>query len=275
MKDLYDFSLDRETHLRFYEQMQGVYKRVYHRFGLGDQTYMTASSGGSFSKYSFEFQTICQAGEDVIYYDEEKRFAVNQADYSPELLADFGLREKDCNFKEAKSIEVGDIYTLGEKYAQAIGLTYKDQQGRVRPVFMGSYGIGVPRVIGAVVELLADDQGLSWPVTIAPYELHLIQLGQNEAVKKTAVELYGALSEAGVEVLYDDRQTAAGEKFAEADLIGIPYQLIVSEKNVIAGELEVKDRRTGRVTNIDEGQIVDGVLKLLTRLKADLNPDQE
>jgi len=263
MKDLYDFSLNKKDHLKFYEEMKGVYQRIFNRVGIGQQTYMTASSGGSFAKYSFEFQTLSEAGEDTILLDLEKKFAVNKQDYSPELLADFGLKEEECNFQEVKAIEVGDIYTLGDKFSRALNLTYKDQKGQEHFVFMGCYGIGIPRLIGTVVELHSDDKGIIWPQAIAPFDVHLLQLSSNEEVKRTAEELYQTLKENGVEVLYDDRDESAGVKFTEADIIGLPYRLVISEKNVTAGEIELQERRTGKVSNIDEAQVLDTVLKLM------------
>ncbi|MCK5320852.1 prolyl-tRNA synthetase, partial [Candidatus Parcubacteria bacterium] len=160
MKDLYDFSLNKEEHDKFYEKMKSVYMKIFNRVGIGDKTYLTMSSGGSFSKYSFEFQTISNAGEDVILYDKDKKIAINKDDYSEEIFIDFNLKKEELKFREAKSIEVGDIYTLGEKYSKALGLTYKDKKGRERVVYMGSYGIGIPRLMGTVVEIFNDEKGI-------------------------------------------------------------------------------------------------------------------
>ena len=238
MKDLYDFSLNKEDHDKFYEKMKGVYKEIFTRMGLGEQTYLTMSSGGSFSKYSFEFQTITEAGEDVIMYDENKKIAINKDDYSEEIFEDFGLKKEDFNFKEAKSAEVGDIYSLGEKYSKALGLTYKDEKGEDKNVYMGSYGIGVPRLMGTIVEVFNDEKGIVWPKSVAPFDVHIINLGQDGE----ALKIYNALLENGVEVLMDDRDVRAGEKFADSDLIGIPIRVVVSPKSLEAGGVEVKRR---------------------------------
>ncbi|MCK5592419.1 MAG: prolyl-tRNA synthetase [Candidatus Pacebacteria bacterium] len=238
MKDLYDFSLNKEEHDKFYEKMKGVYKNIFTRVGLGEQTYLTMSSGGSFSKYSFEFQTITEAGEDVIMYDENKKIAINKDDYSEEIFGDFGLNKADFNFKEAKSAEVGDIYSLGEKYAKALGLTYKDEKGEEKNVYMGSYGIGVPRLMGTIVEVFNDKNGIVWPKEVAPFDVHIINLGQDGE----ALQIYNALVENGVEVLMDDREARAGEKFADSDLIGIPLRVVVSPKSLESGGVEVKRR---------------------------------
>ncbi len=238
MKDLYDFSKDKEEHDAFYEKMKGVYMKIFKRVGLGEQTYLTMSSGGSFSKYSFEFQTITDAGEDVILYDAEKKIAINKSDFSDELLEDFDLKKEELNLEEAKSVEVGDIYTLGEKYSSALGLVYKDAEGNDRAVYMGSYGIGVPRLMGTIVEVFNDAHGIVWPEEVAPFAVHLLDL---ESGGK-ADELYQMLVDEGVEVLFDDRDARAGEKFADADLIGIPLRVVVSKKSLGQRGVEVKKR---------------------------------
>ncbi|MCK5588711.1 MAG: prolyl-tRNA synthetase, partial [Candidatus Pacebacteria bacterium] len=176
MKDLYDFSLNEEQHKEFYEKMKGVYKKIFNRIGIGDKTFLTISNGGVFSKYSFEFQTLCEAGEDILVFDKEKGMAINKDDFNDQVLSDFNINKDDYNFVEQKSVEVGDIYSLGEKYAKAIGLLYKDENGEEKPVFMGSYGIGIPRVMGVVAEIFSDEKGLVWPDSITPFKVHLINI---------------------------------------------------------------------------------------------------
>lgn len=259
MKDLYDFSRNEEEHKAFYEKMKGVYGAIFDRIGIGDRTYLTLSSGGSFSKYSYEFQTLCDAGEDTLMYDSNKGFAINKDDFNDEIFTDFGLNKDDYNFEEATSIEVGDIYSLGEKFSRALGLTYKDKEGNAQNVYMGSYGIGVPRVMGAVVEVFSDERGLVWPESIAPFRVHLILVSKDEddKTKEFAEKIYSELEERGIEVLFDDRDKSAGEKFNEADLIGIPIQAIVSSRN--EGKIELKDRKTGEVEMVDEQEFYDRV----------------
>jgi len=240
MKDLYSFSKDKKEHERFYEEMKEVYMKIFERLGFGDETYITISSGGSFSKYSYEFQTVTEAGEDIIYIvDEDKKIAINKDDFNDEVLKDFGLEKvvKD-NLVQKKSIEVGDIYSLGEKYSEALGLSYKDQDGEEQFVYMGSYGIGVNRLLGTVVEVFSDEKGIIWPESVAPFQIHLLSLGQDEQ----AGEIYKKLKENGIEVLYDDRDVKAGEKFADADLIGIPKRVVVSERSLKEGGVELKKR---------------------------------
>lgn len=258
MKDLYDFSLDKVQHDAFYEKMKSVYMKIFERLGIGDRTYLTMSSGGSFSKYSFEFQTICDAGEDTLVYDEKKKVAINKDDFNDELLADFNLKKEDCNFKEAKSVEVGDIYTLGEKYSKALGLVYKDENGEDKPVYMGSYGIGVPRLMGTIVEIFSDDKGIIWPEEVAPFQVHLVSIaGGNPDVIAEADRIYDLLKENNIEVLYDDRDIRAGEKFADSDLIGIPTCLVVSEKTMAESGVEVISRADGSKKIVSDSEIVE------------------
>lgn len=244
MKDMYSFSRDQEEHEAFYEKMKEVYMRVFDRLGMGDKTYVTISSGGSFSKYSYEFQTVSDAGEDTIYIiDEDKRIAINKDDFSDEVLADFNVSVDKERLRQERSIEVGDIYSLGHKYSEAFNLSYKNEQGEDALVYMGSYGMSPSRLMGAVVELNHDDNGIIWPESVAPFRVHLVNLhAQNEEVSRFADELYAALQGAGVTVLYDDRREAGiGEKLKDSDLIGIPLRAIVSEKNGM--QIEVKKRK--------------------------------
>jgi prolyl-tRNA synthetase len=260
MKDLYDFSLNKKQHDEFYEKMKGVYMNIFKKCGIGDQTYLTMSSGGSFSKYSFEFQTISEAGEDVIIYDEDKKIAINKDDYSDELLKDFKLNKEELNFKEARSIEIGDIYTLGEKYSKAIGLTYKNEKGEDKNVFMGSYGIGVPRLMGAIVEVLHDDKGIVWPENVAPFKVHIVSLSKSEEDQsyQKSKALYDDLVSKNIEVLWDDRlNKGPGEKFAESDLIGIPYRVVVSDRTLAESKYEIKKRNEGESCMTKKDELID------------------
>lgn len=241
MKDLYSFHADEEDLKRYYEIMKGSYRAVFNRAGIGDKTYLTFASGGSFAKYSHEFQTITPAGEDTINICDKCQVAVNE-----EILAE----QKTCpdcgssHLRKEKAIEVGNIFELKTKYSKPFNLVYKDENGLDKDVIMGCYGIGLGRLMGAVVEVLSDGKGIIWPDQIAPFAVHLIELaGKTENVNTEAKKLYDALTEAGVEALYDDRaDKSAGEKFADADLIGIPYRIVVSDKSLAAGGVEVKRR---------------------------------
>lgn len=238
-KALYSFSKDQAEHDAFYEKAKLAYREVYERVGLGAYTYMTFASGGTFSKYSHEFQAISEAGEDIIYVDEAKGVAVNKEVFTDDVLADIGVDR--ASLVEKKAIEVGNIFSLGFKFSEPFGLSYTTAEGEQVPVFMGSYGIGITRLIGTIVEILSDDKGIVWPESVAPFKIHLLSLG--ETVQDKAQEVYDELTKYGVEVLWDDRGgVSAGEKFADSDLIGIPHRIVISERSIAAGGLEYKLR---------------------------------
>lgn len=249
MKDLYSFNIDDVTHQSFYGQVKEAYIRIFDRVGLGGHTYVTFAAGGSFSKYSHEFQTVNDAGEDTIYVHEGKRIAVNKEVLTVEVLNDLGIARSDL--AEKKAVEVGNIFSLGTKFSEALNLNYKDEKGETKPVIMGSYGIGPGRVLGTIAEVWADEKGLVWPESVAPFAVHLIALYDQEGhVKKAVDELYSRLNGHGIEVLYDDRDISAGEKFSDSDLIGIPKRMVISAKTLRNSKVEVKYRQTGKVEMI-------------------------
>lgn len=258
MKDLYSFSRDQAQHDAFYEQAKEAYVRIFARLGLGDITYLTFASGGSFSKFSHEFQTITDIGEDTIYVHEGKRLAINKEVYTDEVLAELGVTKEEL--VEKRAVEVGNIFTLGTRFSEPLELSFTDEDGKVRPVIMGSYGIGPGRVMGTIVEHFADDRGLVWPEEIAPFRVYLTALGQGEEALRAADELYQTLTSAGVTVLYDDRDVRAGEKFADADLLGIPYRLVVSDKTLAQGKLEVKRRTESEPQFLDRDAVIKMVI---------------
>jgi len=240
-KALYSFSKDEEEHNVFYEKAKEAYKNIFKKVGIGHLTYLTFASGGTFSKYSHEFQTLTGAGEDTIYLDENRGLAINKEIYDDEELKFLGLKKEDLI--EKKSIEVGNIFSLGTKFTEPFNLTYKDKDGREKLVIMGSYGIGLGRLMGTVVEVLSDDRGIIWPESIAPFKIHLLSLGKDEKVLQEAENLYKELTQKGIEVLYDDREdVSAGEKFADSDLMGIPFRVIISNRTVTEGGYELKKR---------------------------------
>ncbi len=249
MKDLYSFSIDEKAHEDFYEKAKQAYINIFNKIGIGDRTFVTFASGGSFSRYSHEFQTITDAGEDSIFIDEKKKIAINKEVMNDEVLKDLGINKEDLI--EKKAVEVGNIFSLGTRFSESFELNYKDENGTEKPVIMGSYGIGPGRVMGTVAEVLSDDKGLVWPDSISPFSIHLISIEDKEGkVKKEADKLYENLIKKGIEVLYDDRDMRAGEKFADSDLIGIPKRVVISEKTLEKASVEVKNRRNGEVENI-------------------------
>lgn len=254
MKDLYSFHRDQADLDRFYEIATLAYKRIFDRVGIGDRTYLTYASGGTFSKYSHEFQTVTDAGEDIIYVHREKGIAVNEEVLEEETLSNLGVSREEL--ESIKAAEVGNIFKLGTKYSGAFNLTYKDENGENQPVIMGCYGIGLGRLMGVVVESLADDKGIVWPEAIAPFKVHLVGLNSDDGeVKDFTDGIYLSLKERGVEVLYDDRDLRAGEKFADSDLIGIPYRVIISKKSKEEGRFEVVTRATGETRLLSEEEL--------------------
>lgn len=254
MKDMYSFSADEESHDAFYEQMKIAYMNIFNAVGIGGSTYITHASGGTFCEFSHEFQAVSDAGEDIIFVDDAKGLAINDEVMSDDVVKKLGLEED--SLVQKKSIEVGNIFSLGTKFSEPLGLTFVDAQGKTKPVIMGSYGIGPGRLMGTVVELLSDEKGIVWPESIAPYQVHVVSLGDSEEVKSYADKLYETLLREGVEVLYDDRPIRAGEKFADADLIGIPQRVIVSEKSIAAGGCEVSRRHSNEGSVYSSDQVV-------------------
>jgi prolyl-tRNA synthetase len=250
MKDLYSFDVDEKAHLEFYEKSKTAYKKVFQRAGIGHLTYLTFASGGMFSPFSHEFQTITGAGEDTIYVDEDKGIAINKEVYNDEVIAKLGLNKE--KLVENRAVEVGNIFTLGTRFSDALDLKYTTDAGEDKSVFMGSYGIGPGRLMGTIVEVLSDDKGIIWPEAVAPFMAHVLVLGEDEAVVKEANELYDELTQKNIEVLFDDRTGVnAGEKFADSDLIGIPYRVVVSKRSLADGGYEVKKRteQNGKIVN--------------------------
>ncbi len=247
MKDLYSFTATTEELDAFYEKVATAYEKIFRQIGIGDKTYRTFASGGVFSKFSHEFQTATDTGEDTIYLNMDHSMAVNKEVFTDQVVRDLGFKKTD--FVEVRAIEVGNIFKLGTRFSEALGLTFTDETGKTKPVVMGSYGIGPARVMATIVELYHDDKGIIWPKTVAPFDVQVVEINANDAngVANDANKLVGELEKEGIEVLHDDRELTAGQKFADSDLIGIPVRVVVSEKTMKAGKYEVLDRATGKV----------------------------
>lgn len=244
MKDLYSFHANQNDLDKYYDIVAKAYEKIFKECGIGKLTYRTLASGGSFSKYSDEFQTITNAGEDIIYICKKCGIAINK-EIKPENQKCPKCDNPD--FEEKKAVEVGNIFKLGTKFSMPFDLKFTDRDGRDKSVLMGCYGIGLGRLMGAIVELFHDEKGIVWPKSVAPFLFHLIQVENKPKIKKSAEKIYKDLHKENVEVLYDDRQNkSVGEKFAEADLIGIPYRVIVSEKTLVKNSFEVKERNKNK-----------------------------
>jgi prolyl-tRNA synthetase len=253
MKDMYSCSLDAEQHEKFYQSCIDAYMRVYQRLGLGDDTYVTFASGGAFTEFSHEFQTICDAGEDVIYLHREKNIALNEEVLDDANLAKLGVKREEL--EAVKTAEVGNIFNFGTSKSEDMDFGFTNEKGEKQLVHLGSYGIGITRVMGVIVEKFADERGLVWPENIAPYRVYLARLGSDAAVVKAADDLYDSLTDAGVTVLYDDRDARPGEKFADADLLGMPHRVVVSAKTLEQGSIEYKQRTEAESRMLSDEQL--------------------
>ncbi|MGE3624466.1 MAG: proline--tRNA ligase [Bdellovibrionales bacterium] len=250
MKDMYSFHAEQGDLDAFYDRCAQAYMNVYSRCGVGDRTVMTFASGGMFSKYSHEFQTVTAYGEDMIYRVPGTDVAINK-----EIMGDRdALKDIIPNYKpgdeaklqEEKAIEVGNIFKLGSRFSDAFGMQYTDQSGKLAKIVMGCYGLGPSRLLGTIAECLSDDKGLVWPESVAPYRVGIINLKVgNEQTDKVCNDLYEKLGRAKVETLYDDRDLSAGNKFADMDLLGIPVHITVGPRGLEKNTVEVKNRASG------------------------------
>lgn len=255
MKDLYSFHTDEQDFESYYKKATEAYKKVFERVGIGAKTYFTYASGGTFSKYSHEFQTISDAGEDTIYVCNACSIGVNK-----EIFSDVDGACPECKSKDLKAlraIEVGNIFPLKSRFSDPFDLSFTDAAGKRHPVVMGCYGIGISRLMGVIAELLCDDRGIVWPESVAPFRVHVISIASDDS---EANKLYDRLKRENISALYDNREgKTPGEKFADADLLGIPWRVVVSDKTIKEGKIEVKKRASTDVALID----ADSFLKLL------------
>lgn len=240
MKDMYSFAATDEDQDEIYHKVEIAYKKIYDRLGIGADTYQTFASGGVFSKYSHEFQTIVEVGEDTIYYNKDKSVVLNEEVLNDEVLAEMGVKRDEL--QSTRAAEVGNIFTLKTKYSGPLGLQFTDKDGQKKTVTMGCYGIGVSRVMGVIAEKLCDDRGLIWPESIAPFRYYLVGIGDKGM--QLANDLYHGNEDV---TLFDDRDIRPGEKFADSELIGIPYRVVVSDRGLEHDEIEVTKRATGEI----------------------------
>lgn len=249
MKDMYSLHATQEDMDQYYDKVIEAYKKIYNRLGIGSDTFITFASGGAFTKFSHEFQTICPAGEDTLYVNAEKTIAVNE-EVLDDATKEIGVDKNTLT--SVVSAEVGNIFKFGTEKSEQMGIYYKDAEGNTKPFYLASYGVGITRVMGVIVEKFADEKGLVWPAAIAPFSVHLISLAKDKESEayKQAEALYKTLTDAHVEVLFDDRDEGAGSKFADSDLIGIPMRVVISDKSLAAGGVEIKERTR------DESEII-------------------
>ena len=257
MKDMYTATLDATQHDKIYNDIMEAYVRVFERLGLGDDTYVTYASGGAFTKFSHEFQTVCETGEDTIYLHKKKNIAINEEVLDEESLQKLGIARDEL--EEVKSSEVGNIFNFGTEKSEQMDFTFTNESGEKQFIHLGSYGIGISRVMGVIAEKFADDKGLVWPANIAPATVYLARLGEDKTVVDVTEKLYNDMRKRGIDVYYDDRDVRAGQKFADADLMGIPYRVVISEKTCQSGKHELKGRTESDNKMLD----IDGILEYL------------
>ncbi|MEK7559315.1 MAG: aminoacyl--tRNA ligase-related protein [Patescibacteria group bacterium] len=253
MKDLYSFHTDEKDLADYYEKMKKAYASVFKRVGL--DAIQTRASGGTFSEFSDEYQVICESGEDEIIY-------CPGGDFSENTEISKVAEGKQCDLghgalAKVKTIEVGNIFQLKDKYSKAFGLKFKDKIGSEKFVMMGCYGIGVSRLMGTIAEVYNDEKGMKWPASVAPFDAQLITTNNSQPTTNNANKVYKELQRAGVDVLYDDRDVRAGEKFADADLIGIPVRLVISEKTLRQGSGQAQDKIEFKKRDEEKSELLD------------------
>ncbi len=243
MKDLYSFHSDSKDLENYYEKVKESYKNIFKKLKLN--FLVVEASGGTFSKFSHEFQVPTEAGEDIIFFCPKGHFARNK-----EIIGKIKNCPK-CGIKleQIKGIEVGNIFKLNDKYSKPFNLVYKDKSGKDKLVLMGCYGIGISRLLGTIAEIYNDKQGLIWPEIVAPYKYHLITLKSvnntlDKKINKEAEKIYNFLIKKKMEVVFDDRENSAGEKFMDADLIGAPVRIVISKNTLEKKSMEIKKRNS-------------------------------
>jgi len=246
MKDLYSFHATEKDLENYYGKVKEAYLKIFEKVGLRENTYYTFASGGVFSKYSHEFQTLAKNGEDIIFICPKCKLA-----YNKEIINDItecqGCQTAKSKFQQEKAIEVGNIFKLGSRFSNDFKFKYLDEKNKEKDIIMGCYGIGSSRVMGTIVEIFNDTKGIVWPENIAPYKVHMIVLGDNKKLVKKAEAIYNDLIRSNIEVLYDDRQDSAGIKLNDADLLGIPLRLVISDKTINKNSIEVKKRNSDKI----------------------------
>jgi len=259
MKDLYSFHSSNEDLNFYYEKVKEAYFKIFKRVGLGEKVYLTLASGGTFSKFSHEFQVECEAGEDIIFICDKCQMAINK-----EIKKEISQCPncKNEGFVEKKSIEIGNIFQLGDKFSKPFNLTFLDRDKKKKFVQMGCYGIGLGRLMGTIVELFHDKIGICWPKEVSPFQVHLISIGKDRRIIEMAEKIYNKLIKENIEVLYDDRKESPGVKLVDCDLIGIPLRIIISEKTLKKDCVELKLRNSKDVNFIKIPHLLNFVKKL-------------
>ncbi|MEK7565139.1 MAG: aminoacyl--tRNA ligase-related protein [Patescibacteria group bacterium] len=242
MKDLYSLHTNQDDLDKFYWEVKDAYLRAFNRIGLNDVKVVEASGGVFTSGHTHEFQLVSPVGEDNIYFCNKCDWAQNKEIYTHKI----GEACPKCSgqVEEASSIEIGNIFRFGTVYSEKMKINFKDSDGKDKPPYLGSYGIGMSRLVGVLAEVFNDEAGMKWPKSVAPFLIHLVSLG---GAKAEAEKLYESLIKKSVDVLWDDREESAGVKLSDADLIGMPYRIIISDKTLAKESVEIKERSGDKV----------------------------
>lgn len=249
MKDLYSIHADEKDFWEFYEKAKNAYSRVFKRIGF-DFKIVEASGGVFTDKHTHEFQALNANGEDTIYICDSCDFAINREIFEGKIGEKCQKCKKGKIVEHKGAVEIGNIFPFGTYYSERMKVYYADEKGRKKPVWFGSYGIGSTRNMGAWVEVSHDDKGIIWSKSISPFDVHLIELPGGNGEK-----VYEDLLKEGIDVLWDDRNVLAGEKFADSDLIGIPVRFVVSEKT--GDKIEWKERASSKVELLAPSEIIN------------------
>ena len=256
MKDMYSLHATEQDMNAYYDKVIASYNRIFDKLGIGDETYITFASGGAFTKFSHEFQTVCDAGEDVLYVAKDGKIAVNE-EVLDEAAEEMGINKSDL--KPVKTAEIGNIFKFGTDKSEKMKIYFTDKDGKQKPFYLASYGIGVSRLMGVLVEKFSDDKGIVWPEIIAPYRVQICRLGNTAKVVAEADSLYELLQKQGAQVLYDDRDIRAGEMLSDADLIGVPHRIVVSEKTIDAKQYEYKARTDSNAKMMSKEELLSSL----------------
>ncbi|HIA91530.1 TPA: prolyl-tRNA synthetase [Candidatus Saccharibacteria bacterium] len=256
MKDMYSLHSSQEDMDRYYDSTIEAYKKIYDRLGIGQETFVTFASGGAFTKFSHEFQTICPAGEDTLYVNEDKTVAVNE-EVLDDATKEIGVDK--TTLKAVTTAEVGNIFKFGTEKSEKLNINFTDTDGTQKPVFLASYGVGITRVMGVIVEKYADEHGMVWPEQVAPFAVHLVSIGDKGQTQ--AESLYSQLTELGIEVFYDDREVSPGQKLGDADLMGMPHRVVASNKTAEKNSFEYKARTDNESAMVSYEQILEKLTK--------------
>ncbi len=262
MKDMYSACLDSEQHEKFYQDCIDAYMRVFDRLGIGEDTFVTFADGGAFTKFSHEFQTVCDAGEDTVYMNEDRTVVLNEEVMNDETLAEMNVTKEEL--KPVVTAEVGNIFNFGTQKSEEMDFSFTNSDGKKQFVHLGSYGIGITRVMGVIAEKMSDEKGLIWHANVAPYQVCLASIGD---VSEQAENLYKELMKNGIEVLYDDRDVRPGDKFADADLMGIPIRVVISSRSLENNEVEVKMRESDDAEMVNLSDAIESIKRKLSALE--------